>query len=89
MTLLGWIDDRHELRPAWKFSGQSVIAVLVATAGVRLPVRGWAACGLPADTPWILTVTNAMNFTDTWTAFAPGWGSSPAGSLPAPPETIH
>jgi len=35
MVTLGCWDDRHELRPAAKFSGQCLIALLVAAAGVR------------------------------------------------------
>src|SRR5512134_3563722 len=36
MTLLGWLDDRHELRPALKFAGQVLVAGLVACSGVRI-----------------------------------------------------
>src|SRR2546429_647937 len=36
MVTLGCWDDRHELRPASKFSGQCLIALLVAAAGVRV-----------------------------------------------------
>ena len=80
MTLLGWIDDRHELRPAWKFSGQFAVALLVATAGVRLPEFG--AGPLPAyllTLLWILTVTNAANFTDNMDGLCAGLGMIAAG----------
>src|SRR5712671_1779025 len=36
MVALGCWDDKQELRPAVKFSGQCLIAVLVAAAGVRI-----------------------------------------------------
>src|SRR5437867_12151379 len=36
MVTLGCWDDRHELGPAVKFSGQFFIALLVAAAGVRI-----------------------------------------------------
>ena len=36
MTILGVLDDKHELRPFRKFTGQLLIAALVAAAGVRI-----------------------------------------------------
>jgi UDP-GlcNAc:undecaprenyl-phosphate GlcNAc-1-phosphate transferase len=36
MLLIGWLDDRHELKPAKKFTGQFLIASAVALAGVRI-----------------------------------------------------
>ena len=36
MVALGWLDDKHELRPALKFVSQLLIAALVAGAGVRI-----------------------------------------------------
>ena len=36
MVLLGGLDDKYELRPAVKFGGQFLIALLVALSGVRI-----------------------------------------------------
>src|SRR5262249_2426240 len=36
LTVLGWFDDRHELRAAPKFIGQCIIALLVAAGGIRI-----------------------------------------------------
>src|SRR6266850_2582852 len=36
MAIVGWLDDKHELRPAAKFAGQLLIAGLVAASGVRI-----------------------------------------------------
>ena len=75
MTLLGWLDDRHELRPALKFAGQLLIATLVAAAGIRItlfvpsPLFSYAATIL-----WILTVTNAFNFMDNMNGLCAGLG---------------
>jgi len=75
MTLLGWLDDRHELRPALKFAGQLLIATLVAAAGIRItlfvpsPLFSYAITIL-----WILTVTNAFNFMDNMNGLCAGLG---------------
>lgn len=75
MTLLGWLDDSHELRPAPKFAGQLLIAALVAAAGIRItlfipsPLFSYAVTIL-----WILTVTNAFNFMDNMNGLCAGLG---------------
>jgi len=75
MVALGVLDDRHELRPAAKFSGQFLIAALVAAAGVRItlfvenPIFSYAVTIL-----WILTVTNACNFMDNMNGLCAGLG---------------
>jgi UDP-GlcNAc:undecaprenyl-phosphate GlcNAc-1-phosphate transferase len=73
MALLGWLDDKHELRPSRKFAGQLLIAALVAAAGIRItlfvssPVFSYAITIL-----WILTVTNAFNFMDNMNGLCAG-----------------
>lgn len=75
MLLLGWLDDRHELRAAPKFAGQVLIALFVAAAGVRITlfvpnlVFSYAITVL-----WILTVINAMNFMDNMNGLCAGLG---------------
>src|SRR6266511_6240975 len=65
MLAVGWLDDKHELRPAVKFGGQLFVAALVAAAGIRITLFvdnilfSYAVTIL-----WILTVTNACNFMD-------------------------
>ena len=76
MLLIGWLDDRHELRPAPKFAGQFVIASAVALAGVRITlfvpslVFSYAVTVL-----WILTLVNAFNFTDNMNGLCAGLGA--------------
>lgn len=75
MLVLGWWDDRHELKPAAKFAGQCAIALLVAASGVRVTlfvpseVFSYAVTVL-----WILTVTNALNFNDNMNGLCAGLG---------------
>ena len=76
MLVLGLMDDRFELGPAVKFSGQFLIAALVAAAGTRIdlfvdnPVFSYAITVL-----WILALTNAMNFMDNMNGLCGGIGA--------------
>ncbi len=76
MTILGVLDDKHELRPAVKFAGQLIIASLVAAAGVRItlfvhnPVFSFAVTVL-----WLLTLINALNFMDNMNGLCAGLGA--------------
>src|SRR6266511_1025862 len=75
MMAVGWLDDKHELRPAVKFGGQLFVAALVAAAGIRITLFvdnilfSYAATIL-----WILTVTNACNFMDNMNGLCTGLG---------------
>lgn len=75
MVLVGWLDDRHELRPLPKFAGQLVIAVLVAASGIRITLFVNSVVFSYAVTLlWILTVTNACNFLDNMNGLCAGLG---------------
>ena len=82
MTALGWLDDRHELRPASKFAGQVVIALIVAASGIRITLF------VPSVTfsyfvtvLWLLTVINAFNFMDNMNGLCAGLGAIAALAL--------
>lgn len=80
ITVLGWLDDKHELRPLPKFAGQVLIALLVAAAGVRITlfvpnvIFSYAVTVL-----WLLTVINAFNFMDNMNGLCAGLGAIAAG----------
>jgi UDP-GlcNAc:undecaprenyl-phosphate/decaprenyl-phosphate GlcNAc-1-phosphate transferase len=75
MVILGWLDDKHELRPAAKFSGQLLIALAVAAAGVRITLFVPSQLFSYAITIlWILTITNALNFMDNMNGLCAGLG---------------
>ncbi len=75
MTALGWLDDKHELRPAWKFSGQFLIAALVAASGARITLFVHSEVFSFAVTIlWILTLVNALNFMDNMNGLCAGLG---------------
>ena len=89
MVLLGWLDDKHELRPAAKFAGQLLIAALVAAAGVRVTLFVDSKLFSYAITIlWILTVTNAFNFMDNMNGLCAGLGGIAAFSF-AMSAAIH
>jgi UDP-GlcNAc:undecaprenyl-phosphate GlcNAc-1-phosphate transferase len=82
MFLLGWVDDRHELRAGVKFGGQLLVALLVAGAGVRVTLFIPSVLFSYAVTLlWILTVTNAFNFMDNMNGLCAGLAAIAAIAL--------
>jgi UDP-GlcNAc:undecaprenyl-phosphate GlcNAc-1-phosphate transferase len=77
MTVLGWLDDRFELRARAKFAGQLVIALLVAAAGIRITLFvPSVAFSYVITVLWILVVTNAFNFADNMNGLCAGLATS-------------
>lgn len=80
ITILGVLDDKHELRPFHKFTGQLLIATLIAAAGVRITlfvpniVFSYAVTIL-----WLVTLINAFNFMDNMNGLCAGLGAIGAG----------
>ncbi len=76
MLSVGLLDDKHELRPGAKFTGQFLIASLVAATGTRITlfvpnlVFSYAITVL-----WIVSVTNAFNFMDNMNGLCAGLGA--------------
>lgn len=80
IVLLGWLDDKHELRPLPKFAGQLFIAALVAATGVRITLFVPSVLFSYAITIlWLLTVINAFNFMDNMNGLCAGLGVIAAG----------
>lgn len=76
VTILGWLDDRHELKPLPKFSGQFLIAVLVAIACKRITLFvPNLAFSYSITILWLLTVMNAFNFMDNMNGLCAGLGA--------------
>lgn len=75
MAALGWIDDRRELGPKIKFTGQLLIAALVAASGIRITLFvDNALFSYLVTILWILTLTNAFNFMDNMNGLCTGLG---------------
>ena len=80
MTILGVLDDQHELRPRTKFAGQFLIALLVAAAGVRITLFVPSVLfSYTVTILWLLTVINAFNFMDNMNGLCAGLGAIGAG----------
>ena len=76
ITLLGWLDDRHELKALPKFTGQLLIAIAVAAACKRITLFVHSDVFSYAVTIlWVLTVINAFNFMDNMNGLCAGVGA--------------
>jgi len=76
MVVLGVLDDKHELKPLPKFTGQLFIAVLVAIACKRITLFVPSVAFSYAITVlWVLTVVNAFNFMDNMNGLCAGLGA--------------
>jgi UDP-GlcNAc:undecaprenyl-phosphate GlcNAc-1-phosphate transferase len=80
MTIIGLLDDKHELTAVKKISGQLFIAFIVATAGVRITMFVPNVIFHYAVTIfWLLAVINAFNFMDNMNGLCGGLGAIGAG----------
>jgi UDP-GlcNAc:undecaprenyl-phosphate GlcNAc-1-phosphate transferase len=76
MVVLGWLDDKHELKPLPKFIGQLFIAALVAVACKRITLFVHSVPFSYAITIlWVITVVNAFNFMDNMNGLCAGLGA--------------
>jgi UDP-GlcNAc:undecaprenyl-phosphate GlcNAc-1-phosphate transferase len=76
MLVLGLLDDKFELRPAWKFSGQILVALLAAWGGARITLFvPNLLFSYVITVLWIVTVTNAFNFMDNMNGLCAGLGA--------------
>ena len=76
ITILGWLDDKHELKALPKFIGQLLIAIAVAAACKRITLFVHSEVFSYAITIlWLLTVINAFNFTDNMNGLCAGTGA--------------
>jgi UDP-GlcNAc:undecaprenyl-phosphate GlcNAc-1-phosphate transferase len=76
MLSLGWLDDKRELSPPLKFTGQLLIAIIVAGSGARITLfvpNVLFHYGITIL--WILTVINAFNFMDNMNGLCTGLGA--------------
>jgi len=80
MLWIGLRDDTSDLRPSVKFGGQLAVALLVASAGVRITLFVHSVLFSYGITVlWILTVVNALNFMDNMNGLCAGLGVIGAG----------
>jgi UDP-GlcNAc:undecaprenyl-phosphate/decaprenyl-phosphate GlcNAc-1-phosphate transferase len=76
ITLLGWADDKYELKALPKFAGQLLVALLVAIVCKRITLFvPNAAFSYAITILWLLTVMNAFNFMDNMNGLCTGLGA--------------
>jgi UDP-GlcNAc:undecaprenyl-phosphate GlcNAc-1-phosphate transferase len=76
ITVLGWLDDQHELKALPKFIGQLLIAIAVAAVCKRITLFVHSEVFSYAVTIlWLLTVINAFNFMDNMNGLCAGLGA--------------
>ena len=76
ITILGWFDDKHELKPLPKLLGQFLVALMVAAACKRITLFVPSEIFSYAVTIlWVLTVINAFNFMDNMNGLCAGLGA--------------
>jgi UDP-GlcNAc:undecaprenyl-phosphate GlcNAc-1-phosphate transferase len=76
MLAVGWLDDRHELRPQAKFIAQFMVALLVAACGARITLFvPNVLFHYTVTILWILTVINSFNFMDNMNGLCSGLGA--------------
>jgi UDP-GlcNAc:undecaprenyl-phosphate GlcNAc-1-phosphate transferase len=76
ITILGWLDDKHELKALPKLIGQILIAIAVASACKRITLFVHSDIFSYAVTIlWLLTVINAFNFMDNMNGLCAGLGA--------------
>jgi UDP-GlcNAc:undecaprenyl-phosphate GlcNAc-1-phosphate transferase len=80
VSLLGFLDDRVQLRPLGKFAGQSVAVIIVIASGVVFRVTPWEWANLIITFLWIAGITNAFNLIDNMDGLCAGVAAIICGS---------
>jgi UDP-GlcNAc:undecaprenyl-phosphate GlcNAc-1-phosphate transferase len=76
ILVVGWLDDKRDLRPGTKFAGQLLVALVVAASGARITLFVPNLLFSYAITMlWILTIINAFNFMDNMNGLCAGLGA--------------
>ena len=81
-ALVGLTDDLRPLSPTLRLGIETVLATLVALAGVRMPVFG-DPLDIAVTVVWIVVITNSCNLLDNMDGSAAAVGSVTAACLAA------
>lgn len=72
VCVLGFLDDRVQLRPLLKFAGQSIAIATVIAGGVICDFTPWAGVNIAITFLWIAGITNAFNLIDNMDGLCAG-----------------
>jgi UDP-GlcNAc:undecaprenyl-phosphate/decaprenyl-phosphate GlcNAc-1-phosphate transferase len=80
VALLGFVDDRMQLRPLVKLAGQSVATVVLIASGVIFRGTPWHWANVILTFLWIVGITNAFNLIDNMDGLCAGVAAIICGS---------
>ena len=73
-AVLGYLDDRYQLRARWQLGGQLALAAICLVAGILIdnmvnplggePIRFDGALAMAVTTLWVVGMINSVNFVD-------------------------
>jgi UDP-GlcNAc:undecaprenyl-phosphate GlcNAc-1-phosphate transferase len=72
ISILGFVDDRVQLRPSLKLAGQAAAAVAVVAGGVVFQATPWGWANVAVTLLWIVGITNAFNLIDNMDGLCAG-----------------
>jgi UDP-GlcNAc:undecaprenyl-phosphate GlcNAc-1-phosphate transferase len=72
VSLLGFVDDRVQLRPLVKLLGQAIAAFTVVVNGVVFHATPWHSANFAVTFLWIIAITNAFNLIDNMDGLCAG-----------------
>jgi UDP-GlcNAc:undecaprenyl-phosphate/decaprenyl-phosphate GlcNAc-1-phosphate transferase len=72
VSVLGFLDDRVQLKPLLKFGGQSVAVVAVIAGGLVFHATPWNWVNIAITFLWIAGITNAFNLIDNMDGLCAG-----------------
>ena len=72
ILLWGLLDDRYNLKPLLKLSGQLFAVIILMALGLRVRLTGWIWIDGGITILWLVGLTNAFNFVDSMDGLALG-----------------
>jgi len=72
LVVVGFVDDRHGMRPLVKLAGQALAALALIAAGIHVRIFAFDGLNIALTLVWIVGITNAMNFQDNMDGLAAG-----------------
>ncbi|MBN1203275.1 MAG: undecaprenyl/decaprenyl-phosphate alpha-N-acetylglucosaminyl 1-phosphate transferase [Anaerolineae bacterium] len=72
LMLVGFVDDRHGMRPWVKMSGQATAGIVLILAGIHVRIFASDILNYSFTLLWVIGITNAMNFQDNMDGLAAG-----------------
>ena len=79
LALIGFLDDRHNLKIRTRLIAMVVAVGILIAAGIQVRLFNTPWLDIPITVVWVLAVTNAVNFNDNMDGLAAGLSAIGAG----------